>query len=328
MKKLAILILMLIIILSFTFSGQAATDRKDLIIISGSTGGTYYLWGAAISKIINEQVPNVFCTVEASGGQYENVVLVSNGDADIGIINVDTAWQGWRGIGEWTQGQKFTNLRVIALMYPSQLTVVTLKDSGINSVKDFTGRNISLGTPASFTEALGLKIFDILNIKPKNIFRSAWPEVAGQVKDGLVDGYLACGGQPWATTVDLETTHKIKFIEFTEEEIAALQNEYPYWTTSLIPKSTFKSLDKDLTALAWWNLLFVDKSMSDELVYELLQKLYDNKDIIKTTHPGTAKYLSMETITKSSIVLHRAAVKFYQDNGINIPEELIPPESK
>jgi len=328
MKKISILILMLIIILSLTFSGQAASDRKDLVIVTGSSAGVYYLWGAAISKIINDNVPNTFCTVEATGGQFENPILVSKGDADIGIINVNTAWEGWRGIGEWTQGKKLTSQRVIALIYPSFLTVITLEDSDINSVQDFTDKNISLGPPMGTTDGVGMKIFDILDIEPKNVFRTSWGEVPGTVRDGLVDAYFSVGGQPWPPNVDLETTHKIKFIEFTKEDINALQNKYPYWSTTLLPKSTYKSLTKDYNALAWWNLLVVDESMSDDLVSKLLQALYSHKDIIETTHPGTAKYFSMDTISKSSIVLHKAAVKFYQENGINIPEELIPPEGK
>lgn len=328
MKKLCILLLILMLTLSFAFAGQAATDKKDLIIVTGSSAGVYYLWGAAISKIINDYIPNVFCTVEATGGQFENPILVSIGDADIGIINVNTAWEGWRGIGEWTQGKKLTSQRVIALIYPSFLTVITLADSDINIVQDFTDKNISLGPPMGTTDGVGMKIFDILNIEPKNIFRTSWGEVPGTVRDGLVDAYFSVGGQPWPPNVDLETTHKIKFIEFTEEDIAALQEVYPYWSTTLLPLSTYKSLTKDYNALAWWNLLVVDERMSDDLVYELLTALYGHKDIIETTHPSTAKYLSMDTIETSSIVLHKAAVKFYRDNGISIPEELVPPEAK
>ncbi len=328
MKKITILILLLIFVLSFAFSGQAADDQKDLVIVGGSIGGVGYLWCAAISKIINDYIPNINSSVEAVGGQFEIPTLITNGDANIGIINVSTAWQGWRGIEEWTQGQKFTNLRVIALIYPSSLTITTLADSDINSLQDLTDKNVSLGPAMGTANGVGISIFDILNIKPKNVFLMSWGETPRAVRDGLVDAFLSVGGQPFTPNVDLETTHKAKFIEITEEEVKAFKEVYPYWTTSIVPQSTYKGLDKDYTALAWWNLFVVDESMSDDLVYDILQVIYDHKDIIETTHPSTAKYFSMDTITNSSIVLHKAAVKFYQDNGVNIPEELIPIETK
>ena len=156
----------------------------------------------------------------------------------------------------------------------------------------------------------------------------SWGETPGAVRDGLVDAFLSVGGQPFTPNVDLETTHKVKFIDITEEEVKRLKKVYPYWATSIVPQSTYKGLDKDYKVLAWWNLLIVDERMSDDLVYSILQELYDHKDIIEATHPSTAKYFSMDTITYSSIVLHKAAVKFYQDNGINIPEELIPIDIK
>lgn len=341
MKKLKITLLTILLVVCIIATGcaskkqegvdqkeQDAAKQHDLIIVTGSTGGVYYLWGSAITKIINDYVPNATCTVEATGGQFENPILVAKGDADIGIINVQTAYEGWQGTGKWTKGEKYTNLRVIALAYPSFLTIVTLADSGIDSVQDFEGKQIGVGSPMGTADLVGTEILKCLNIKPKQIHRNPWGEVPNAVRDGIIDAYFAIGGQPWPPNVDLETTHDVKYIELSDEDIAKLKEKYPFWTTQTLPASTYKGLTKDYRTLAWYNLLMVDKRMPEELVYEIVKAMFEHKDIIEDTHPSTAKYFSKDTIIYSSIPLHMGAVRYYKEQGIDLPEKLIPPEGK
>ena len=54
-------------------------------------------------------------------------------------------------------------------IYPELLTLVTRKDSNINSIKDIKGKRINLGNPGSGNEATALTLFDASGIKKEDL---------------------------------------------------------------------------------------------------------------------------------------------------------------
>ena len=164
----------------------------------------------------------------------------------------------------------------------------------------------------------------ILDINPGRLIRSGQQEIANLMRDGIIDAYTSISGQPVPCTVDLEVTHDLKFIELSDDIIQKFRENYSYWVPGTIPKETYQDLDEDYTALQWFNGMLVNDTMPDELVYQILKVLFDNKDVFEDTHPSTARYLKMDSILAASIPVHPGAIKYYEDNGIDIPESLVP----
>jgi len=323
MKRFLFFLMILMIIFSIITS-VGFSQKQDLIIVSGSTGGVYYLWGAALAKMITDLIPDVTASVGATGGSTDNPILLTENEADIAFFNVQIAYEGYTGTGHWTGGRELKNLRYIALLYPSFFTAVTLEDSDIDTIYDFEGKSIGVGPAMGTPDVVTTEMVKILEIQPKKLVRSGQQEIANLMRDGLIDAYTSISGQPVPCTTDLEVTHSCKLIELSDDVIQKFRENYSYWAPGVIPKETYKSLDNDYKTLQWFNGLAVDERMSDELAYQIVKTIFDHKDIIEDTHPSTAKYLKMENIVNASIPVHPGAIKFYEENGIDIPESLVP----
>jgi len=71
--------------------------------------------------------------------------------------------------------------------------------------------------------------------------------------------------------------------------------------------------------------LIVEKDVSEELVYKMLEAIY-TKDLdgLKQKH-GALKTMSLDQALNglTSVPLHPGAIKFYQENGVEIPDDLM-----
>jgi hypothetical protein len=298
-------------------SGADAAQR--LSMATGSAAGVYYLWGGAIAKIVNEKVPGVQLSVEATGGQTDNAMLVSSRRVELSMLNVDTLHEMWNGLA-WAKGVKHDRVRALAGMYPSFLNIVTPEAKPIKTVRDMAGKNVGLGPPKGTPDTVGRMLMDALNIKVSKYHTVGWADTVGAVRDGIIDVVIAIGGQPWPPITDLETTHKLRFVQFSQDELDTILKKIPYYATGTVPKGTYKGLESDYKTLTFWNMIVTDKDLSEDLVYRITKAIFENADTIRTTHPSTAKYLAMESIAAAPVPVHPGAAKFYREKGVKLSE--------
>ncbi|MFZ4453738.1 TAXI family TRAP transporter solute-binding subunit [Salibacterium aidingense] len=300
-------------------------EEQKLLLGTSSQGGTYYVWGGGWADIMNENVPKADIAVEVTGGPTSNIQLIEEKDMELGFV---TSWLGGEaheGIG-WTE-EKYENFGAIFPMYPSVLYLYTLEDNPIESIDDFADQHISVGPPGSTSDQAGKIVLDTLDVEPSKVSSLPTNDAVDNLKDGIVDAGFAVTGVPGPFMLDLETTHNVRHIELNDEEIDALLEEYPFWSTLDIASDTYKDLEEDITHIAFWNFAVASKDLSDDLVYELVKSTFENQEELINVDPS-AKDTLAENIVHSSMPLHPGAYKYYQEEGIDIPEDLIPPEKR
>lgn len=302
----------------------AVTEEERLLLGTSSQGGTYYVWGGGWANIMNENIPGVDISVEVTGGPVTNVQLIEEGEMELGFVTTWLGGEAYEGIG-WAD-KKYEKFGTIFPMYPSVLYVYTLEDNPIKSVYDFEGKHISVGAPGSTSDQAGRIVLDVLGITPEEISSLPTNTQVDNLKDGLVDANFAVTGVPGPFMLDLETTHNVRHIELSDEDINKLLEEYPYWSTLDIPSDTYKDLEDDITIIAFWNVAVASTDLSDDLVYELVKQTFANHEELLNVDPS-AKDTLAENIIHSSVPLHPGAYKYYEEQGIDIPDELVPPEN-
>ena len=311
-------------LVAFVASGTAATAETRMSIATGSTSGVYYLWGGALAKIWSENIKDVRFNVEATTGQVPNIKLLHVGDVDVAMWNVVSAFESWNGMNKYSD-RKYTNQRALFTMYPSRYVMVSLKSSGIKSINDWNGKIISFGTPGGTVDVIGRYILDTLGIKPKKIVNSGWGDVAGQARDSLIDAIGAIGGQPWGPITDLNTTHDLTFYDLSEAQITKLQKDYPYFVKTMMPAGIYKDQKAEYRSLAFWNMVVVHKDISDEIVYQMVKSAFARKSVLEATHPSTAKFFDPKKVLEvASVPLHPGAIRYFKEQGYDIPAKLIP----
>ena len=141
----------LILVSAMMLAGCSKNAKKDYILATGGTGGTYYPFGGAIANIWNTKIENMNVTAQATGASAENLRLINKGEAEYAIVQNDVMDYAYNGTDLFA-GEKLANIMTIGTLYPEVVQIAVSKDSGIKSVADFKGKRISVGDAGSGVE--------------------------------------------------------------------------------------------------------------------------------------------------------------------------------
>jgi len=332
-RHLAFLAVLLVFVLvagcttSTDGTAQDGGQTVRLSIATGGTGGIYYPYGGGMASLLSEKISGVEATAEVTGASVENVRLVHTGEAQIGLVMGDVAYNGYHGLKDFEEPQ---NIRVLFVMYPNLMQIVTLQEYGIESFTDLKGRNVSVGAPGSGTEffmnavtkTLGMSYEDFSKVQ-----RLPFADQTNAIKNGTLEVGTWVVGAGTSSIMDLATTEKIKVISFTDEELEKITQAYPYYSKAVLPANTYPGQDEDVPVPGVWNVAIVSADMSEELAYNITKTILENTDKLIDIHKA-ARGTTLENIAHSPIPLHPGAIKYLEEQGVEIPEHLIPPEAK
>ncbi len=192
---------------------SAVAKTTFISIGTGGTGGIYYPYGGGVAEIWSKYVPDIKAVAEVTGASVENVKLAHKGETVVGEVMGDVAVAGYEGLDKF-QGKKHDILSM-AVMYPNLLQVVTLKSSGITSLEQVKGRDISTGSPGSGTNFMAEAVLKALGIEQSDYkdSRLSFTESANALRDGTIDVGFWSVGPGTSSILDLATTHDIHIIE-------------------------------------------------------------------------------------------------------------------
>lgn len=301
-------------------------DRSDwpasLTLGTASQGGTYFIYGTGLANFISEQL-DVNASAEVTGGPVQNATLVQTGDHALGLVTMGPAYEAWQGESELAPGLEHKDLRALFPMYQTPLQVIALASSDITDVADLDGRRVSVGPAGGTAATYWPRIFDVLGISP-DISYSGANDATGQVKDGLIDAFAFAAGVPISAFAQLAAENPVNMFGLTEEQRTQVLEEMPALAAFDIPADTYDAISQDQPTVALWNFAIAHKDVPDSLAYEITKLVLENNDRMLQIH-ATASETKPENWDKNSFMpFHPGAVRYYEEKGIDIPDELTP----
>lgn len=293
-------------------SNEGNSSTSNAIITTGGTGGTLYPIGASLTKIVNANQDKVKLTNQASGGSVENVTLLQSGSAQFAIMGGDVAASGYEGKDDYEGDPQ--KLSGVFVAYDQPLAIVAPANSDINSLQDIKGKKVVVGSPGSGNEVKTKLMFDILGItyddfKPEFV---GYSEAVDALKDKNVDAALFWAGSPNASIMDLSTTHDMKFIPLSDEEIEKVSNERGHYTKYTLPAGLYEGLDEDMNTLSVNAQIVTSPEVDEEVVYSFVKSVFENEDKFRNSHDAV-KDFTIESAHKDTIPLHPGAEKYYKE---------------
>ncbi|MCG8401126.1 MAG: TAXI family TRAP transporter solute-binding subunit [Firmicutes bacterium] len=307
-------------------NGEAAKPER-ISIATGGTGGTYYPYGGALAGIINNKVENVEATAEVTGASVENARLLDTDETQLGLLMNDVVYQAYKGENQFSQP---IELRTFMCMYPNVMHLVTLSDNSPQSISDIKGKKVSVGAPGSGTENMANQVLDALGITYDDIeeFRLSFSENTEGLRDNVIDVGVWSVGAPTSSIMDLDTTHEIRILPFTDEEMNKITTKYPYYGATTLAAGTYSGVEVDVNTPAVWNSVVVHKDMSEELAYNLAKAVFESNEDLTAVYAGAKVSTPDNTITNAVIPLHPGVIKYFQEIGLDVSGDLMPPEMK
>ncbi|MEI4262173.1 TAXI family TRAP transporter solute-binding subunit [Roseovarius sp. D0-M9] len=305
--------------------GAPALAQQQLSIATGGTGGVYYPMGGGLAEVINANVDDYSATAEVTGASVENMGLIATGDADLAIGLADTVAQAHTGTGRF-EGQQLPMVRGLASLYANMVHIVALESSGITSLSDLRGKRVSIGAPGSGTEVNTAAILSANGISYDDIDeqRLNFNETADALSNGDIDVGFWSVGAPTSSVLNLATTQDIVMIALTEEELAAAMEEDSTFAKTTLKGGSYTGIDEDITVLGIPNVLAVSSEMSDDLAYSITKAMFENISDLQAVHPAANETTVEFTMSATPVPLHPGAIRYYEEAGATIPDDLRP----
>ncbi len=300
-------------------AGAAQAQNKQLTIATGGTGGVYYPLGGGFGSIIGKELPGYTATAEVTGGSVDNLKLVGAGRSDMGLSQVDAAWDAINGKGKFPSKLP---IQAIAVMYPNHMHVVTVDGTGVNSIADLKGKRVSTGSPGSATEVFAYRVLEAAGIdadKDIKKERLGVAESVNAIKDKKIDAFFWVGGLPTAAVTDLGATPntKLKLLDFADL-VGKMNAKYgPLYAEATIPKTTYTGMDADNKNITVWNIMAVNASMPEDLAYNLTKLLLEKREDLAQVHKEALNVKpELQTKSRSGVPFHPGALKYFAEKGI------------
>jgi uncharacterized protein len=294
--------------------------RQRITIATGGTGGVFFPYGGGLARIFSEKIPNVQATAQVTGGSVDNCKLLDQGEAELGLSTMDSAYDAVNGEGAYKADGKL-NIRMVAMLYDSFLHVVASQASGITNVATMRGKRISMGSAGSSTESIADRVVEAGGLNPmRDITRDnlGVAESAGAIKDGKIGAFFWIGGIPTAAVRELAQGGQpaIRFIP-TLAEYQVLERRWPgLYRPFNLPGASYAGQADAVNGLGVANVLVTSGKVPNALVTQMLEGMFNNLGDVQAIHPESRRLTLQGAAQKGAVPFHPAAEAFYRAKGV------------
>ncbi len=328
-------IILIISLITFCF-GSFASASQYIGIATGSTGGTFYPVGVTVATVIEDAIGEemgVRFSAHTSGGSADNLQMLRFNEIEMAVVGSVPTSEAYLGINDY-EGQAIENVRFLTAIYPEVVQLIYREDSGIEIMDDFVGRTVAVGPPGgggtfylpTIFGVVGEFTFDDLNAQ-----YLGYSDSVQAMQNNLISAAYLGSSYPTSAVSEIYASPvDVDMIEFSDEELEMIREEAPYYARIVIEEGTYPGQDRDLHLIGFKSALVTTDELDEDLAYRMMEAFYlERLDELKERQAALEPVELDEAIVGlTGAPLHPGAAKFYQDQGIELPDELIPPEMK
>ncbi len=302
-----------------------------ILILTGSTAGTYYPVGTAYAELLNKYSNGAINARALEGrASVANIKDICSGVANAGLAQNDISYYAYHGttIKDF-QGNPQKCIRAVAVLYPETIQIVVLANSGINSLQDLAGKKVAVGAEGSGTYWNARQILEAAGLWDKIVPEyKKFSEIVEDLKLGNIDAAFLTAGIPTSAVEQLAAQVPVKIIPIPTDIYQKLKQKYPFYTQVVIPKGTYNGVDQDVQTVAVMSMLLVHKDVPKNVVYLMTKILFEHADELKQkVQKQSVQYISLKHALEGlSIPLHPGAYQYYVEQGLNVPDQFKPPQ--
>lgn len=280
--------------------------------------------------------------IQLSTGQNLAMTGVKLGAGRIDMTMIPTELYGYMSQGERMYGemgdqavQAAENLRSLFGFVHGAYHVFTWADSDIESWDDIAGKNVYIGPSASAAStAIEQVIHANTGMRPGEGYNGVtmgWGASGQAFNDGQVD-VLVSGSQVGSASIEqYSLIDPIRFLGMSEKGLASDTWQELMATAGMLPveiaNDTYDNTaneEEAITLLAFTMMALVHQDLDEETAYRLTSTVWDNIEEIRESGPIFDDLVIENAFIGVDAPLHPGAYRYYQEQGIDVPEQLIP----
>lgn len=292
-------------------------ENNNIHLATGGTGGTYFSYGNAL-KDVAKQDSNIDMNVQMSAGSAANIRLIENNIVDMAIVQNDTLTDAFNGKGEF-EGNPIKKTKAVAGLYTENYQIVVNKKLQLNSVEDLKGLRVSVGEEGSgvlknaknILKAYGLTVNDI------DVRYLSFDDAATALKNGELDAFFVTAATPTKAISELADANvPIDILSLDDRAVRFLENSYDGYSVTTIKSGTYKGINKDITTVGVMAVLVANENVGANHIDAILNLLKTHHDSFNKISGDSLNIFDESTLNSIDAPFHKAAAKWYSDNGI------------
>jgi uncharacterized protein len=286
-------------------------------------GGTFYTQGQAIAELFNRgRSDNDKCVVQTTDASIHNAEQLDRGDLEFGFMA-----SNWIGRAKNATAPFKTPIAVqmVAPANAGPMCFVKLADSPIQSVADFEGKRIAIGTKGSGMEQHIHTIFDVLGIS----FARFTPVHLGFAEgaDALISGQIDVQFHPPIPNkvlTDLSQRVDIRVVPFAPGQMEKILEQVPFYRAVVMEKNVFRGVVEDVTQVGVINVIVTHERIPENAVYDMAKAIAENLDVLPQMNPlfkgmrdlfEPLRAKGAAAFEFGGVPLHPGAVRAYRESG-------------
>ena len=310
---------------------------RPYVLTTATTGGTFYPVGVAIATIAHAQLAEtdgISMTAISSAGSLENVKLLRDNQVQFAILQGPFGAWAWNGEGPVRNPQ--THMRSVSALWKNVEHFVLLTElvteGDMADLNNLDGERYVLGARNSGAEQTGRFILDTLGIDYESKFTlgyMGYGPTTNAIQDGNIVGMNIPAGAPVSSITRAYALmgERITILDWTQEQLDRINSRYPLWDWYDFPPGTYPNQSKPVRTVASPNVLVTRADIPDEHVYQITRVIWENLATLQEIHGATNDMRLEIAIDGLGAPLHPGALRYYREQGLEIPERLLLDEN-
>lgn len=295
-------------------AGCTGDDQQEFITIgTGGTGGVYYPLGGGMADIMNEHMDGVDATAESTGASVENCRLVGDDEMTMALALGNSVLLAVNGEGDFDEP---IDLQAAFGAYQNATQVVVPEDSDVETLADLEGLDVSVGAPGSGTEVIAEELLEWYGLSYDDINeeRLSFAETSDALLDGNIDAGFWSVAFPASSIEELASQRDVRLLDFPQEDLEAIDEEFPYYAPGVIPADTYPGQDEEVNQPGVTNTMIVRADADEDFIHDVTEVIYENLDTLANVHPAAEQF--EETARAAPVDLHPGAERYFDEAGL------------
>ncbi len=297
-----------------------AANAQAVGIATSNPGSLFHNIGTAVANAANASGLNT--TIQPSTSPNQFIPFINSGGIEFGVANLQEVDYAITG-AEWWNGVENPNLRLVAHLQPLVEAIFVRADSDIMTVADlvgqpmtdgYTAQNTILPQLSAFYATAGITRDDIVPINVASVVEGADAFVAGDTV-----GFIFAHGAGKVREADA-AVGGLRALGVGSDSPEALAAAREFWPTAFftsLPAGSMPGVLEETTYIAFPQVVFTHADVPDDVVYAMLQAMYEGGAIMTETFPPMAAFRPEDMRGEQSVTeYHPGALRFFEEVGL------------
>ncbi len=303
-------------------AASALAIDRPLQIATGSVGGVYAAFGAALCRLLEPDLVRrrQQCRVVRSQGSLGNLRFVRAGIVELGIAQAELVRAAYNGDGAFAVDRANRDLRILFGAMQEQMHIVVDAGSTVTAAADLAGRRVDIGPPGSGTREAAMMLLAAADVTTDDFEAIAGNPGAVRVIAYCgreVDAFAFMAASPNSVVQDAFARCPSRLVGPTPASLERVVETLPDFGVGVIPAGTYPGQDAAITTLASTAFVVADRRLPDAVAERVTGAVFEGLVELRRLHLGFGEVDEAALLAPCpGVPYHPGALAYFRRAGI------------